>query len=80
MSSTKKLTQEFINEEYAKKGYEVISEYKNATTKLFVKDKEGYICSSKWSTFNQGAIPIRFSKNNSYTIQNIQHFLGVISY
>lgn len=69
---TKKLTQEEVSKLYAEQGYELISEYKNARSLLFVRDKEGYICSSIYNTFKQGNIPRKFYKNNPYTIQNIK--------
>ena len=42
----KKLTQEEVSKIYKEQGYELISEYKDARSLLFVKDKEGYVCSS----------------------------------
>ena len=72
MSSTKKLTQNFINEEYAKKGYKVISKYINAQTPLFVEDGEGYIYKSNWNKFQCNKNISKFHKSNPYTIQNIK--------
>ena len=69
----KKLTQVEVAKIYAKQGYELISEYKGALELLYVKDNEGYICSSYFNNFNkQGRKPNKFHKNNPYTIQNIK--------
>lgn len=72
---TNKLTQKFISEEYKKKGYILISEYQNTHTILFVKNKEGYICSSRFSDFKQGRTPTMFHQSNPYTLKNIEHFI-----
>lgn len=72
-----KVTKEFVISEYKKQGYIVISEYKKTTKTLFVKDEEGYICSTNWQLFKKGYNPRRFRKANPYTIQNIQHFIDL---
>ena len=68
----KKLNQEEVNRIYNKKGYEVISEYKNSDTIIYVKNKDGYICISRYRTFKNNSEPLKFHKSNPYTIQNIK--------
>lgn len=68
----KNFTQEEVSKIYKEQGYELISEYKNCDTILFVKDKDGYICTSRLYKFKKGSKPFRFHKNNPYTIQNIK--------
>lgn len=72
----KKLTQEEVEQAYAEKGYELISEYKNARDILFVKDNKGFIYSSIWSNFNKETKPSKFHKSNPYTIQNIKLWIN----
>lgn len=61
-----------IEELYKIKGYELLNEYKNNRTKLFLKDEYGYICSTSWSSFIQGKSPSKIHPRNPYTIQNIK--------
>lgn len=68
----KKIKQEEIAKIYLKQDYELISEYKGSLKLLYVKDKEGYICSSYLNGFKNGNLPFKFHKNNPYTIQNIK--------
>ena len=77
---TKKLTQEEVSKLYAEQGYELISEYKGNGKMLFVKDKEGYICTSCLSTFKNGSTPKKFCTNNPYTIQNIKLYVSQFEY
>lgn len=65
-------TQDYIRNAYKEKGYELISEYYNVNSKLYVIDNEGYICTSRWCKFEQGREPNKFHKSNPYTIQNIK--------
>ena len=68
----KKITYEEVSKVYEEKGYELISEYKGNNKPLFVKDKEGYICSSSYSSFKNGAEPNKFHTHNPYTVQNLK--------
>ena len=63
---------EEVKEIYRKNGYELISEYKDVDTVLFVKDEEGYICSGTLKHFKDNHFPSKFHPNNPYTIQNIK--------
>lgn len=72
-----KYTQEEIYNIYKNNQYELISEYKGNNTTLFVKDEEGYICSSKLSVFKKGSNPCRFHTTNPYTIQNIKLWINI---
>lgn len=67
-----KLTQKFIKNELKKKGYKLIGKYINAQSKMTLKDKEGYLYSITWNSFQQGKEPKPFHKSNPHTIQNIK--------
>jgi len=49
--------------------------YINARSKLILKDNEGYFLNSSLDNLKHGYIPMRFHKNNPYTIKNIKHWL-----
>ena len=66
---------EEVREIYEKSGYELISEYKDVDTVLFVKDREGYICSGTLKHFKENHLPSRFHSANPYTIQNIKTWI-----
>lgn len=70
--NNKNYTQDYIKNAYKEKGYELISEYHNVNSKLYVIDNEGYVCASIWCKFEQGREPNKFHKSNPYTIQNIK--------
>ena len=70
-SGNVKIDKKEVIEVYKKEGYELISEFKNSNETLFLKDKEGYICVSRFSDFKQNKKPSKFHSSNSYTIQNI---------
>lgn len=69
---SRKHSLEEVKEIYEKSGYELISEYKDVDTVLFVKDKEGYVCSGTLKHFKENHFPSKFQPNNPYTIQNIK--------
>lgn len=50
----KKLTTEFVKSEIKKDGYELLSKYKNAKTKLSMKCEKGHICEISWNNFQRG--------------------------
>ena len=54
-----------------------MSKYKRNNQILFVKDKDGYMCGSKWDTFQTGTKPLKFHQSNPYTIQNIKHYMDL---
>jgi len=57
-------------------GYNLIDKtYINARIKLVFTDHEGYFLSSSFDNLKHGYIPMRFHKNNPYTIKNIKLWL-----
>lgn len=74
---TKRLTQEFVEIELAKKGYKLIGKYVNSSTKIILQDEEGFLYVTIWDSFKQGCEPWMVSPNNPYSIQNIQHYLDL---
>lgn len=66
---TYKLVKEFIES----LGYELIStEYKNTSTKLVYKDRDGYYYSQIFNDLRRNKKSHKFYKSNPYTIQNIK--------
>ena len=74
---SKFLTQEEIEKEIKKRGYILMDKYINSSTKMTLKDKEGYLYSITWNSFQQKSEPKPFHKSNPYTIQNIQNYLDL---
>jgi hypothetical protein len=52
-------------------GYTLISEYKNAKTKIIFNDKDGYYYNMLFDTFKRDQSGWKFHHANQYTIQNI---------
>jgi len=69
-----KLEYEYIKDIYYQNGYILVSlEYKNAITKLLLKDIEGYYYLSRFNDFqNSNKVLYKFANFNPYTIQNIK--------
>ena len=67
-----RLRQTDVSEVYKKEGYILLDKYKNASTKLLLRDAYGYYYLSKISEFKKNKKPRKFSKYNPYTIQNIK--------
>jgi len=71
--STKKLIFEEVKKFIEGLGYKLMSkEYLNNKQKLATYDKFGYYYSFRLNDIKNGHLPRKFSKSNSYTIQNIK--------
>jgi len=78
-----KFTTEIVRYILKEEGFELIdNEYINSSTKLTLKDNEGYFYSTNLANFNTGYRPTKFNKYNPHTIQNIKLWLKLndISY
>ena len=65
-----------IKNEYMKNGFEVLDkEYKGTHSLMQIKNREGFIGVSKYSTYKTGAMPSFFAKYNPHTITNIKQWL-----
>lgn len=74
---SKFLTQEEIEKEIKKRGYMLMDKYINSSIKMTLKDKEGFLYSITWDNFKHNKNPMKFYKNNPYTIQNIKLWMKV---
>lgn len=69
-------TYEMVKEMCAERGFILDEvEYINSTTKMTCHDNEEFYYNLSMSNFAKGKTPYRFSRFNSYTIQNIQRLL-----
>lgn len=63
-------------EEFKENGYELLEkQYKNMSTKMIARDKDGYMYYSNLATLRKGSKFDKFNKNNPYTIENMKLFL-----
>ena len=67
-----KLSKKDVIEICKDKGYELLNEYINSKSSLFVKDELGYIYNGRIYGINTGRGMSKFHANNPYTIQNIK--------
>ena len=57
-------------------GYEILDDtYINVSTKLTLKDKEGYLYSISLNNLTNGKNPNKFSLYNPYTMDNIKLYI-----
>ena len=71
----KKLTEDFIKEQFIKKGYNLIGEYKNSQTPCLI-EKDGYRAYIQYNNFYMGKMPSFFSLNNPFFKENIVRFIS----
>jgi hypothetical protein len=69
---------EFIKQEFIKYEYEpCFDEYNGCESKLKCKNKDGYIGFLSYANMKQGNSFSIFSKENSYSIHNIRHYIKI---
>lgn len=74
-SSKRKYSQTFIEQQFAIKGYKVLSDYVKNNVKLELVDGVGYKYLFAYSRFLGGGLPDKFAKHNPHTIENIKLYL-----
>lgn len=79
MKTTKKITKEDSELRLYKRGYILISEYKNSKSKISVKDLEGYKYESNLSHLMKSR-PDKVHQSNPYSIENISLYLDINNY
>jgi very-short-patch-repair endonuclease len=70
-----RLTQKEVKEYFEKYGYEVLTRYENAKTKLTIRDEDGFKYQTNYGNFMSGKNPLKYSISNKYTIFNIALFI-----
>ena len=67
---------EIVKGLYKNKGFELIDdEYINGSTKMKLRDAEGYIYFSRFYDFNNGNMPMRYNISNGLTHNNMNNFI-----
>ena len=71
-------TLKYINDYVNKLGYILLNDsYKNAQTKLILKDYQGFYYIITYNNLLKGETPSKFAKHNIYTIDNIKLWLQI---
>lgn len=71
--SREKLSYKFVYDYIKQRGYELLDIiYKNNSTKLTLRDKDGYYYYIHFNSFKNCKNPDKFEKRNPYTVQNIK--------
>ncbi len=70
-----RIDKNIIKSNLNKKGYKLLSEYKNNRKAIVLEDKKGYKYYSSFSNIHSGKTPYKFSKFNPHTIENIKLWL-----
>jgi hypothetical protein len=70
-------SQTFINQEFSKCGYKVLSKYENYDSHLYIMDDLGYKYYTSYGSFQQTHNISIFNKNNPYTIENIKLWIKI---
>ena len=71
-----KLSYEEVYQEFESHGYTLLEkQFKNMSTKMTSRDKDGYLYCSKLVTLRKGSKFDKFNKGNPYTIENMRLFL-----
>ena len=72
----KKLSIEYVKEEWQKKGYILLDDVWEGNAKpMHIKTKEGYLAIQSYANFQQGKNPIIFGFQNPYAEQNIETYI-----
>ena len=71
----KKLSLEYVKEEYRKKGYELLADKWEGNSVPMLITKDGYYYVQSYANFQQNKLPHEFGFQNPYAEQNIENYI-----